>query len=86
MTHRIKIRESFAEAIYDGRKTFEVRKNDRGYQAGDRIQFVVLHDSDGLEMLTHPLMEQEYEITYVLSGWGIKDGFVVLGIKPIEET
>lgn len=83
MTHRIKIKESFAEAVYDGRKTFEVRNNDRGYQAGDKVQFVVLYDSDGLEMLTHPLMEQEYEITYVLSGWGIENGYVVFGIKPI---
>lgn len=83
MTHRIKIKESFAEAICDGRKTFEVRNNDRGYQAGDMVQFIVLYDSDGLEMLTHPLMEQEYEITYVLSGWGIENGHVVFGIKPI---
>ena len=35
MVHNIKIRESFAEAVMRGDKTFEVRKNDRGYQKGD---------------------------------------------------
>ena len=35
MEHYIKIRQSFADAVYSGEKTFEVRKNDRGYQKGD---------------------------------------------------
>lgn len=83
MTHNIKIRESFAEAVFLGIKTFEVRKNDRGYQKGDLIHFTVLYDSDGLEMTNHPLSKQCYEITYVLNGWGIEDGYVVFGIKKI---
>jgi len=85
MTHKIKIRESFADAVNRGDKTFEVRKNDRGYQKGDIVQFVVLYDSDGCEMISHPLIGKEYEITYVLSGWGIEDGYCVFGIKPIAE-
>ena len=83
MTHHIKIRESFAEAVYLGIKTFEVRKNDRGYQKGDLVQFTVLHDSDGIEMISHPLRDMTFEITYVLAGWGIEDGYVVFGIKKI---
>ena len=86
MTHKIKIKESFANAVYEGKKTFEVRNNDRGYQTGDKIQFVVLYDSDGCEMISHPLNSQEYEITYVLSGWGIQYGYVVFGIRPIADA
>lgn len=85
MIHTIKIRESFADAVSCGDKTFEVRRNDRGYQKGDAVRFIVLYDSDGTEMISHPLMEKEYEITYVLSGWGIKEDFCVFGIKPKEE-
>ena len=85
MLHKIKIRESFADAVYQGDKTFEVRKNDRGYQKGDFVQFTVLYDSDGLEMISHPLMGKTYEITYVLSGWGIEDGYCVFGIKSDED-
>lgn len=82
--HRIKIRESFADAVYGGDKTFEVRKNDRGYQKGDYVDFVVLYDSDGCEYDSHPLSKKRYEITYVLSGWGIEDGYCVFGIKPVK--
>lgn len=83
MVHNIKIRESFANAVLRGDKTFEVRKNDRGYQKGDAINFTVLYDSDGCEMIDHPLSKKVYEITYVLNGWGIEDGYVVFGIKPV---
>ena len=83
MVHMIKIRESFANAVLRGDKTFEIRKNDRGYQKGDSVQFTVLYDSDGCEMIDHPLSKNLYEITYVLSGWGIEDGYVVFGIKRI---
>lgn len=83
MLHNIKIRESFAEAVMRGDKTFEVRKNDRGYQKGDYVNFIVLYDSDGCEYVDHPLSKKHYEITYVLSGWGIEDGYCVFGIKQV---
>ena len=79
--HRIKILESFANAVYSGDKTFEVRKNDRGYQKGDYVDFIVLYDSDKCEYIDHPLSKKRYEITYVLSGWGIEDGYCVFGIR-----
>lgn len=85
MTHKIKILESFANAVLSGDKKFEVRKNDRGYQKGDFIEFVVLYDSDKLEMTSHPLMKHLYIITYVLSGWGIEDGYCVFGIRRCGE-
>jgi len=82
MTHRIRIRESFADAVYDGRKTFEVRFNDCGYQSGDTVEFKVVDDSDSCENPTHPLNRARYDITYVLPGWGLREGFVAFGIKP----
>ena len=81
MEHYIKIRQSFADAVYSGEKTFEVRNNDRGYQKGDTVRFTVLKDDDNIKVLDHPLNKVPYEITYVLSGWGIADGYVVFGIK-----
>jgi ParB family chromosome partitioning protein len=80
--HRIKILDSFADAVYSGDKTFEVRKNDRGYQKGDYVDFIVLY-ADGCEYVDHPLSKKRYEITYVLSGWGIEDGYCVFGIKQV---
>lgn len=37
MIHELKIWPQYFEAVTDGRKTFEVRVNDRGYQAGDTV-------------------------------------------------
>lgn len=34
-THRLKVLIKYADAIMNGTKTFEVRKNDRGYEVGD---------------------------------------------------
>lgn len=84
MTHEIKILESFADAVASGEKTFEVRENDRGYKKGDKIKFKVV-DYHGFYVYGHELTEHKYEITYVLSGWGIKDGWVVFGIKEVGD-
>ena len=80
MIHRIKLQKEFADAILNGDKNFEVRYNDRGYQKGDKVIFSVV---DGSFEENHPLNVATFEITYVLSGWGIQDGYVVFGIKRI---
>lgn len=82
--HNLKIKEDFAEAVFRGEKTFEVRENDRGYQKGDLIVFGAV-DRDG-EKLEHEINYLTYEITYVLSGWGIQNGMVVLSIRRAEEV
>ena len=86
MIHEIKISQGFADAVYDGDKTFEVRENDRGYNRGDIIEFKV-HPigRPDIFLREHPLNWRRYEITYVLSGWGIEPGNVVFGIRPIIE-
>lgn len=37
MHHELKIQPPYFEAVISGKKTFEVRKNDRGFQAGDTV-------------------------------------------------
>jgi hypothetical protein len=36
-THELKTWPAFFEPIMDGRKNFEVRRDDRGFQAGDTV-------------------------------------------------
>lgn len=83
MRHIIKLREEFADAVVNGDKTFEVRLNDRGYQKGDTVKFRVM-TAMGIEFY-HEINEMEFEITYVLNGWGLKDGYVAFAIKRIED-
>lgn len=83
MIHELKILSSFVRPILDGSKTFEIRENDRGFQKGDRVQFKVVSD-DWTRKNSSIVNELEYtvfEITYVINGWGLKNGFVVFGIR-----
>lgn len=89
MTHQLKIRADFADRVLSGEKTFEIRKNDRDFQCGDEIIFqVVWLSGSACEVDVdeeHPLSGKAYTITYVLSGWGLKKGYVALGIKPARD-
>jgi len=84
MLHELKIYENFADAIVCGDKSFEIRENDRGFQKGDRVKFYVL-DKNGMLCKEHVLHKKTYEITYVINGWGLKNGFVVFGIREVQE-
>jgi hypothetical protein len=92
-THNLKLSIEFCGAVLNGEKTFEVRKNDRGFQTGDLIRFIPTdgtsyHSLDGTvrEHAKHEISEHTYKITYILNGWGIKNGYVVLGIKEYRQT
>lgn len=87
-THNLKLSIEFCDAVLSGEKTFEVRKNDRGFQTGDLIRFIPTdgtsyRSSDGTvrEHAKHEISGHTYKITYILNGWGIKNGYVVLGIR-----
>lgn len=41
MHHDLKIDEPYYQAVREGRKNFEIRFNDRGYQAGDTVRLFV---------------------------------------------
>ena len=80
MIHEIKLDYQFQKPILEGDKIFEVRYNDRGYQKGDLVKFHVVNR----ENIEEPIENQLYEITYVLAGWGIKEGYVVFGIRRVD--
>ncbi len=81
--HRLKILDIFADDILEGNKTFELRYNDRNYQKGDLIRFVVV-DKGGY-VSRHPLGRELFQIIYFLEGWGLKDGYVALGIQRLPQ-
>lgn len=87
MIHELKILSSFVRPILDGSKTFEIRENNRGFQKGDRVQFKVVSDdwSRKNSSIVYEFEHKVFEITYVINGWGLKNGFVVFGISEEEE-
>ena len=88
--HKIKILLEYANAILEGRKSFEIRKNDRDYKEGDLITFNVIEKDDKgniKEIPSHLLTKRTYQITYVLESKdfpeGIPLGYCVFSIKDI---
>lgn len=77
MIHGLKILPEYFEAVYTGRKTFEIRKNDRGFKVGDIVKLYEYELNKGFtgRKLTR-------EITYIFEGgqYGLSHGFVCLSL------
>ena len=82
--HELKTFYPYWDAVNEGRKTFEVRKNDRNFQLGD-IFHLRRTTKDGKEINNY-FSPIKVKIVYLLAGeeFGIRPGFVVLGIKKIN--
>lgn len=87
-THRLKVFVKYADAIMNGTKTFEVRKNDRGYKVGDKIVFDVVTNKGYAvgAAARHPLNGATYRIDYILDDFeGLAQKYVALAISKVDE-
>ena len=77
--HDVKLGATFFDDVKTGRKTFELRKNDRGYKEGDTI---VLHEyKDG----TTTGRTIEKKIVYMLEDFtGLEDDYCILGLGEVK--
>ena len=83
-THELKLNKEFADAVLSGEKSFEIRENDRGFQKGDHIVFRVVNPNAVYNFdVDHPLNDKEFEIVYVINGWGLKNGYVAFSIREV---
>lgn len=79
--HDVKLGATFFEDVKTGRKTFELRKNDRGYKEGDTI---VLHEYKDGATTGRTITKK---IVYMLEDFtGLEDGYCILGLGAVEET
>jgi hypothetical protein len=81
-THTLKTWPEYLDAIGSGVKTFEVRKDDRGFAEGDELllrEWFPESDTPGRRWLS-------CKITYILRGWqwGVEPGYVVMAIRLPE--
>lgn len=81
--HELKTISTYFDAVAEGRKTFEVRRNDRGFQAGDLLYLIRVTDDYSRRATGERLTRR---ITYLLQGgqFGIEPGFCVLGLGEVE--
>lgn len=78
--HTLKTLPQYFEAIERGEKTFEVRRNDRGFQKGDLVVLKKL-DSSG-RFYDSFNRELTFRIGWLLQGgqFGIEPGFCVFSL------
>lgn len=77
--HDLKTWPQYFQAIIDGFKTFEIRKDDRGFQVGDEL-LLREYKPDKQQYTGRQVL---VSITYLTRGgqWGIPEGLVILAIK-----
>lgn len=86
--HQLKIGFEFALPKAQGKKPFEIRKNDRDYQVGDLVAYTVIdkqNAKDETELkLVNDLELQAFRITYITDyKFALRDGYVVFGEQPL---
>lgn len=81
MIHELKILPKYFQAVWNGIKTFELRKADRDYRRGD---ILILQEWDGEKYTGSAIC---VKVTYILQNaenYGLKDGYVIMGIRHLE--
>lgn len=79
-THNLKVSAEYFDSLSDGSKSFEARLNDREFKAGDTLRLSEYKNK------TYTGRVIFATVTYVLEGkkFGIRKGFVVMGIRLIQ--
>lgn len=86
--HELKTDPQVFDDVVAGRKTFEIRKDDRGFEWGDVLKLRKTKHTGGemaagapLEYVGPPLYVY---VTYILHGpiYGLADGWVIMAIQP----
>jgi hypothetical protein len=77
--HELKCWPEYFAAIRRGDKTFEVRKNDRGFKVGDTLWL-----REWSPTRTYTGAHLRVRVTYTLEGpaFGIEVGYIVMGLDP----
>ncbi len=77
--HELKILPAYFNAVKNGIKKFEVRKNDHNYKINDEI---LLKEWDQKkEKFTGKILHRK--ITYFFDGFGVEKGYCVLSLENI---
>jgi hypothetical protein len=99
MTHKLKTWPEFFKAILAGDKTFEIRKDDRGFKVGDTLRLLEFDSGRDPHCPRHEYIladerctcsnahftgrECRVKVSY-LTTWQQKQDHVVMAIRPVK--
>ena len=91
--HTLKLNDRYFDAVVNGTKTFEIRKDDRGFRVGDTLEMYRVNDNglyvsnDGTYASNDRsgLKPIQVKVKYILTHddfpAGIPEGYVVMSIE-----
>ena len=83
-THLLKIQSKYFSEVLQGKKNFELRKDDRDYEVGDLI---TLQEYDNGKYTGKEI--KNIPIEYILRDcpeYGLKEGYCILGFNPFKSS
>lgn len=87
MTHELKVQPPYFDALLSGDKTFELRRNDRGFQRGDRLRLLEWDPNFGFsDAGRYTGRRLLVEVTYVLSGPWLQPDHVAMAIRRVTAS
>lgn len=83
-THDLKTDPDVFEAVYSGLKTFEIRKDDRGFEIGDLLRLLETESSaeamaEGAR-LEFTGRQSHHRVRYIMRGYGLAQGWCIMAI------
>jgi hypothetical protein len=82
--HSLKTWPEYFEAIWDGRKTFDIRVNDRGFLVGCRLNLIE-YDPEKNDVSGRVVRAR---VPYILSAKefpGLREGYVCMTLADVEK-
>ena len=74
--NEVKLAAMYYDDVKDGKKTFELRKNDRNYKEGDKLHMLEFKDG------RHTGRTISADIVYLMEEYtGLTEGYCILGIR-----
>jgi hypothetical protein len=82
MIHSLKTWPEYYREIANGNKTFELRKDDRPYDTGDKLILQEYNPATG----KYTGEELKFNVGYVYRGteFGLKEGYCIMSLTPYE--
>lgn len=80
--HELKTVPTYFEEVWSGRKTFEIRLNDRNFQVGDTL--VLKEWSTVKEIFTGKAIEAKITHVFLGPAFGLEAGYAILSFNPNE--
>lgn len=79
--HQIRLGATFFDDVCSGKKSFELRKNDRGYKQGDILEMLEFADGKNTGRMVRVL------VTYLLEDYtGLEDGYCIMATTLLNES